>query len=409
MKVLHVIPSVGRLRGGPSFAMRRIAAALAAGGLSVEVATTNDNGPERLHVPLGTPVEEGGVVWRYFPLDAYFYNTSFALARWLMSSVADYDVVHIHAVFSFCSTAAAFACRRRRVPYVVRPLGVLNRWGMQNRRPWLKSLSFRWIDRRILEGAALVQYTSEQERDEAALLGVNCPSTIIPNPVDASPGGAVRGAFRARYPELAENKIILFLSRIDPKKGLDLLLPAFVEVRRRHREAVLLIGGSGPADYLMEMQRTAAELGIATGVRWLGFLGGEEKDQVLADADVFVLPSYSENFGISVVEAMAAGLPVVITDQVGVHGEIAAAAAGIVTTCEVNSIAGALGRLLSSDEERTRTGANAKQLAGRCYSSSAVAGGLREVYSRLAWERKCAVPSAPRTAPHPTSEPRSKL
>jgi glycosyltransferase involved in cell wall biosynthesis len=380
MKVLHVIPSVGPLRGGPSFAMRRIAAALATEGLSVEVATTNDNGPERLEVPLGRPVEEGGVVWRYFPLDAYFYNTSFALARWLKSSVADYDVVHIHAVFSFCSTAAAFACRRRRVPYVVRPLGVLNRWGMQNRRPWLKRLSFRWIDCRILDGAALVQYTSEQERDEAGLLGVAGPSVIIPNPVDASPGGAVRGAFRARHPELADSKILLFLSRIDPKKGLDLLLPAFVEVRRLHPEAILLIGGSGPADYLIEMQRTAAELGIATGVRWFGFVAGEDKEQLLADADVFVLPSYSENFGISVVEAMAAGLPVVVTDQVGVARDVSA---GIVTTCEVNPIAEALGRLLSSDEERSRMRANARQLVRRSYSGSAVARRLLEVYGSL--------------------------
>src|ERR1044071_2292764 len=126
MRVLHVIPSLGPLRGGPSEVLRRMASGLATAGITVEVATTDDNGPGRLDVPIADAILEEGVTYRYFPRQTRFYTFSWPLTVWLAGHVGDYDVVHIHALFSYAAIPAAFWARRYGVPYIVRPLGVLN-------------------------------------------------------------------------------------------------------------------------------------------------------------------------------------------------------------------------------------------------------------------------------------------
>src|SRR5437867_1461685 len=180
MKALHVIPSVGAVRGGPSVMVRTLAPGLAEGGVESHIATTDDNGPDRLDVPCGGPVVETGVTYWHFRRQSRFYTFSWPLTTWLARNVGNYDVVHIHALFSYAASPAAYWARRRGVPYVVRPLGVLNRWGMANRRPALKKLSFRWIERPILREAAMIHFTSEQERAEAMDLDIGTRSVIIP-------------------------------------------------------------------------------------------------------------------------------------------------------------------------------------------------------------------------------------
>src|SRR5262249_32671167 len=154
-------PSVGPQRGGPSVMMRTIARGLSQTGLEVHVATTDDNGPNRLNVPLGVPQREDSATFWYFPRQTRFYTFSWPLTRWLAKHIEDFDLVHIHALFSYAALPAALLARRAGVPYIVRPLGTLNRWGMQNRRRWLKKLSFRLIESHIVAGAAGVHYTCE--------------------------------------------------------------------------------------------------------------------------------------------------------------------------------------------------------------------------------------------------------
>jgi len=344
--------------------LKTMARGLARVGIEVHVATTDDNGPGRLSVCYATPIVEEAVIYRYFPRQTRFYTFSWPLSRWLAQHVKDYDLVHIHAIFSYASIPAAFYAKRYGVPYIVRPLGVLNRWGVKNRRPWLKQLSFRFIERRILANAAAVHYTSEQEQVEAEELGVRSRAVIIPNAVDDTllSFSCPRGRFRKQHSHVADRLIVLFLSRIDQKKGLDILLPAFARVKARFSQALLVIAGNGEPDFIGQLQHEARSLGIDKDVLWTGFLAGEEKRGALADADIFALPSYSENFGIAVVEAMVAGLPVVISDQVGIHREIATAQAGIVTKCDVNKLAQVLSVLIVDAQQRNRMGAN-----GRCW------------------------------------------
>lgn len=386
MNVLHVIPSLGPLRGGPSTALPAMVQGLARSGLTVHVATTDDNGRGRMKVPLGEPVVQGGVTTRYFPRQTNFYTASWPLTRWLARHVRDYDVLHIHALFSYPSTAAAFVARRHRVPYVLRPLGTLNHWGMAHRRPWLKRASLRLIERRILAGASAVHYTSDGERREARELGLGGRSVVIPLGVDPAAfegPGAPERLFRTN-PQLVGRPIVLFLSRVHPVKGLDILLPAFAELRRRRPEVALLIAGEGERDYLARLRADAQRLGVADHVVWAGFLAGDDKRAAFAAATLFVLPSYSENLGIAALEAMAAGLPVIVSDRIGFAAAVQQSEAGIVLPCDAGALASALERLVSDTDLRRRLGANGDRLVRERFSVEATTRDLIALYEGVA-------------------------
>jgi len=187
VKVLHVIPSLSSTQGGPSFALPLMERALAGSAVEMTVVSTDDDGPGRhLAVPLGQPVFSHSATRFYFRKQAEFYKVSLPLSHWLNKNVNQFDLVHIHALFSFSSTAAAWAARKQKIPYIIRPLGVLNRWGMENRRKFLKSLSFRFVEFPILQHAAALHYTSHAEQQEAEQTGAKVPSVIIPLGIDTA-------------------------------------------------------------------------------------------------------------------------------------------------------------------------------------------------------------------------------
>jgi glycosyltransferase involved in cell wall biosynthesis len=374
--------------------VRTMARGLVQAGLEVHVAATDDNGHGRLRVPHGVPVVEDGVTYRYFRRQTRFYTSSWPLSRWLARHVHDYDLIHIHALFSFASVAAAYWAARAGVPYVVRPLGTLNRWGMEHRRPWLKRLSFALIERRILRGAARIHYVSEQERIEAARLSPSPRAIVVPLGVDTSSFARLppRGWLRARAPHLDGRFILLFLSRLDHKKGVDLLLEAFEKIRRKRPDVALIIGGSGAPAFEAALRYQAERSGVSEHVWWAGFLSGEEKLAALADADVYVLPSHSENFGVTVVEAMACGLPVTISDQVAIHREVSEVGAGVVVALEPGAVADAIAQLANDPAHRLALGARARALAHSRFSMKAMTAGLVEMYSTVAAGRATSSP-----------------
>jgi glycosyltransferase involved in cell wall biosynthesis len=387
VKILHVIPSVGPRRGGPSFAVRSIASGLAACGVETHVATTDDNGPgKRLDVPYGQPRVEDGAAYWYFPRQSEFYLYSAPFSGWMWRHAADYDLIHIHALFSWCSNMAAYIASRLGVPYVIRPVGVLNRWGMQERRPWLKRLSFALIERHLLQDAAFIHYTAEQERVEAAHCGFRDRPVIIPNPVETPDANGLRGELRRRYPELQNRRLALFLSRIDRKKGLDLLIPAFAGVLREMPDSALVIAGDGDDALKESLTAQCRALGIEGSVFWPGFLSGNAKAAALADADIFVLPSYSENFGIAVVEAMALGIPVIVTEQVAICREVAASRSGLIVAAAVDPIRNAILELFSDRGLLNSLGSNAMATARSQFSTPAVIQKLIAAYSAAVQE-----------------------
>jgi glycosyltransferase involved in cell wall biosynthesis len=361
--------------------VRRLAGGLVRSGIETHVATTNDDGPRTLRVRCGEPVVEEGVTYWYFPRQTHFYTFSRPLGTWLARHVSKFDLVHIHALFSYPTLPAAFWAMRRHVPYIVRPLGTLNEWGMRNRRPWLKTLSFRLLESRILKNAALVHYTSEQERAEAQLLQETPCSAVIPNSIADAPDDTRVGRFLDHFPDLRGRRVVLFLSRFDEKKGLDLLLRAFAEVAKELPDSSLVLAGQGDDRFVNWLKAEARSLRIDSKIVWPGFLREDEKFGAFADADVFVLPSYSENFGIAVAEAMAAGLPVIVSNQVAIHNDVAKAEAGLVVPCEAGPLARALLHLLNNPAARRSMGDNGKAFARSNYSEAAIARQMIAAYN----------------------------
>ncbi len=377
IRVLHVIPSLGPARGGPSFALVSLARELERQGVSVEVCATDDNGPDRLKVQLSgpKPTRWNSVTTWFFPRQTRFYTFSWPLTWWLVRHVHRYDLVHIHALFSYAALPASVAARLSRVPYVVRPLGTLNAYGMTRRRPLLKRASFRFVEAPILRGGAAVQYTSEDEREQALALGVDRPSAIIAPGVDLVERDCLPPSreFVDAFPHLEGRRIILFLSRLDPKKGLDLLIPAFAALRSAYPDAALVIAGDGDPSFVRDLCESVHRVGIDADVIFTGFLEGRAKLAALAAAYLFVLPSYSENFGIACVEALAAGLPVVVTHHVGVAPDVERYGAGVCVSASIESLRDGLGRVLGDEGEHRRMSRAAVVLAREEFSVQATA------------------------------------
>ena len=389
MRVLHVIPSLSPSSGGPSFALPAIARSLQPHGVQVDVVTTDDDGPGR-HLSgnaIEQPVpQEGGWTVRCFRKQTEFYKLSLPLHHWLHAHVAGYDAVHVHALFSFASLAGMRAAFKHGVPFIVRPLGVLNRWGMENRRRRIKGLSFRLLELPLLRRAAAMHYTSRMEKDEAARFGLENRQAIIPIGMDLNAFEHLpdRSVFLNKHPEYAETRNILFLSRIDAKKGVDLLIAAFARIVPQHPDARLIICGDGDPALVASLKQQAAALGIADRITWPGFVDGDLRLAAYACAEMFVLPSHSENFGIALLEAMAAGLPCISTDQVALAADAALERAVKIANREPHALAIAIEELLGSVTQRQVLAEAAKQIAVTRYSLDSMGTSLRELYESVA-------------------------
>lgn len=383
MKVLHVIPSLSAIHGGPTHALAMMERASTQQGIEVETATTDDDGPgQRNGKRCGVPLRENGVVRRYFPKRTEFYKVSPALAAWITREVRGYDIVHIHALFSFTSSAAAWAARRAGVPYVIRPLGTLNSYGMEQRRSRLKSLSMRLIEETALRHAAAVHFTSEQEAAEARRLGLGLREAVIPLGVeDVAPSAPVTGD--GRFAGLRGSPCVLFLSRLDAKKNLEGLLDALAIVRKDAPGIRLVVGGDGPPDYVAALRSRAEALGLASSVIWAGYLEGAGKAAALAAADVFALPSFSENFGIAAAEALAAGVPCLLGGGVAIAADVALAKAGVVTGTDPQSISAGLRSMVGDPAGLAAMSAKATELARERFSVEAMGVGLKNLYTKI--------------------------
>lgn len=385
MKVLHVIPSVATADGGPARAVVQMVKALRENGIDAEIATTDDAGHgNHMEVPTARFVQHLDCPVIFFPRQIGYYKASFPLGHWLRRQVRDYDLVHIHALFSYASWAASRACRLSGVPYLVRPLGLLNRYGMEHRRPWLKRLSFHLIERPLLNHCSAIHYTSQQEADEASRLRLQSPFAVIPLGIDLQPFENMPDAreFIQLWPEAQEKRVLLFLSRIDAKKGLDLLLPAFASVHKIHPDALLVIAGSGDPALEAKLKDMAIELGIQNEILWTGFLDGREKLAALSAAEIFTLPSRSENFGIALLEAMAAGKACVTTVGVALAHDATPGSLNVVPL-EVPALANALIDLLNRSDETTRLGEAARKCARGTFSSEATVQLLLNLYKNV--------------------------
>lgn len=376
LRVLHVIPSLAPEEGGPSRAMLEIERGLAAAGLDVTTLTT----VARADAPLPPAPERVRRIC--LRRRAAFYKAAPGLVPLLPSLLRRHDVVHVHALFSFAPNLAALGARTLGIPYVVRPLGTLARYGLAARRPALKRLSLACLEGPLLRGASAVHFTSRAEQTEAEGLGVPMRGVVIPLglPLPAGPPPAPDAL--SDLPEPAGRTVLLFLSRLDPKKNLEGLIDALAGSEAFSESGLLLVAGDGPPAYVAELKARAAPLGDR--VVWLGHVEGARKAALLAAADLFVLPSFSENFGIAAAEALAAGLPCLLGHGVALAGEVAEAGAGRAVAPDPASLRVALDDLIRSAPLRTGMGRRARALAAERYDGAAMTRRLVDLYQTLA-------------------------
>jgi glycosyltransferase involved in cell wall biosynthesis len=387
MKVLQVIPGTSTNFGGPSVALTDMSRLLCAKGIETSILTTNiDPAMGRMRVPLGVPTEQRGarvVYCNVWPRTRYAFSTS--LARTLFQTAHLYDVIHIHWLYNFAPLAAAMAARRAKVPYVLQPNGSLDPNLMKKNRIFKKIYNSS-IGKYIIENASGIIYTTQTEQRLASIPKDRIPSHIVPVGLDGEEYVRLptRGRFRGQFPEFADKFIVLFLSRINHQKGLDLLIPAFRIVAAKHSRAHLVIAGSDGDGYGRQVRQWVGEAGLSNRVSFVGRVPDELKLAAYVDADLFVLPSYAENFGAVVTEALACRCPVVISNRVNICDEIAAAEAGIVTECTVASVADGMALVIESPDLARRLGQNGYDLVQRKFTWDVALEKMIPIYRELA-------------------------
>jgi len=384
MRVLQVIPSVSTVHGGPSHVLALLEQGLCAEGVSVTTATTDDDGPAR-RLEIDAPLQGHGLRRIYFRKWFDFYKVAPAMLPWLWRNVRTFDVVHIHSLFSFASVAAGLMARGRGVPYIIRPLGTLSQYGLTQRRPWLKRLSLAVLESRILGHAAALHFTSEAEWEEAELINLPLRGVVIPLAAQVEPRGDAQRLLQD-YPVLVDRQVVLYLSRLDPKKNIEGLLRAVAAVRSQRGDVVLVVAGGGQPEYARSLKRLAQALGLEPNVVWLGHVGGARKAAAFAAARVFVLPSLSENFGVAGAEAMLAGVPCIFGQGVAIARDAKRAGASMTVTSEPDSIARALIELLADKPRQEVMGRRAREFAKREYSVQTMATRLVTLYRQICRE-----------------------
>lgn len=366
MKVLHVQETLSPKYGGPATVLRQLVVAQDAQGIDVEVLTTNADHPSGQYCDAGRRFLAGSnVPVTYCGVEIGALRFSMGLAKFLHQNVRRFDVVHIHGLYRFPQTYAAYCCRRAGVPYIIRPHGSLDPYlyARSSRGLWLKRIYERFFVLPNLNAAGAIHFTSEDERQRVEFLGLRPPSFVISNGLEWAPYVNLpsRGAVRRRF-ELGDGPLVLFLGRLHFKKGLDILIEAFDAVRQKVHGARLLIVGPEADSYGDEVRGWVAQRGLESCVTFSGPLEGSDVVQAYVDADVFALPSYTENFGMTVAEAMASGTAVAISDQVNIHAEVTDANAGMVTRCDAGEFSTALVTLLSDADLRQRLGTGGRRL-----------------------------------------------
>ncbi len=331
MHTLHVIGTFSPVDGGPPEALRQLIKAYVKAGAGIEVVCL-DNPGEPFLTGIPCPVHALGQPY----LGRYAFSPR--LWRWLRENSDRFDGIVMHGVWTFPGVALRFAARRAGRPYGIFTHGSLDPW-FARKYPLkhLKKLLYWPVQYAVLRGARAVFFTTESERDLAKTSfrpnkwnSVVIPFGISDLEVTRTDSAGQIEAFYRRFPEIRGRRYLLFLARVHAKKGGDLLLEAFAKVAASVPEVDLVMAGPDQEGMQAKLQRLAERSGIAGRVHWPGLIGGDLKWGALRACDAFVLPSHQENFGIAVVESLAVGRPVLISNQVNIWREIKGDSVGLV-------------------------------------------------------------------------------
>ncbi|QIZ72475.1 glycosyltransferase [Oxynema aestuarii] len=385
MKILMVVPAIAAIYGGPSQVVLQLARSLGRLGIEVDIVTTSANGNSHLDVPLYRWIDRDFYRIQYFDFWNFgdYRYISFKLTQWLWYRVRAYDIVHTHALFCYPSLPAHWACQQHNVPYVMTPHGMLEPWAMAYKY-WKKWLFFKGLEQPAIDRAAAVQALCESEADRARSIAPKTPAIVIPSGIDRADFDRLPDPerFYRVFPETRHKTLILFLGRLHPKKGLDLLASALPQIRAELPQIHVVVAGPDSIGYLPKIKSFFKKVGALDAVTFTGMLQGELKYAALAATDLYISPSYSEGFSLSVLEGMASGLPCVITK--GCHFPEAASDRAV---WEINpdpvEIAEATIALLKDRRLAREMGDRARQLIFAEYTWERIADRLRSLYLTL--------------------------
>lgn len=381
MKTLHIIPSVDPRGGGPMEGVRQYAMHLGSLGHRIEVATLDD--PEANYLS-DFPVK----VHALGPgKGSYGYTPK--LVPWLKLHVEEYDVVILNGLWQYTSFGAWRVLRHKRIPYFVFTHGMLDPW-FKHAYPLkhLKKLFYwPWAEYRVLRDARAVLFTCEEERHLASksFWLYKAREEVVTYGTKRPPprSDALRETFFSAYPALRDKRVLLFLSRIQEKKGCDLLIEAFAKVASQQPDLRLVMAGPDQTGWMATLQAQAQGLGVADRITWPGMLRGDMKWGAFYTSEAFVLPSHQENFGIVVAEAMGCGLPVLISDKINIWREIEADQAGIINTDTVEGTLKTLQQWLGlTVQDREHMSRRASDAFQRRFTVEAMALSLLQTFDR---------------------------
>lgn len=384
MKILLIIPYLALTYGGTSKSTQELAATISQMGTQVDLVTTNANGNAKLELPVNCWLSQDTYRIQYFPCwnkGDFILSTSFI--SWLNQNIQFYDVVHTNTVFAPLISLTHWLCRVHKIPYIATPHGMLEPWALSYKTS-KKRIYYHLIEKSLLKQASAIQALARSESENLNALGY--PQTaIIPNGIRRQNFETLSSpeAFYQAFPETKNKHLILFLGRIDPKKGLDLLAPAFGKLHQQFPETHLVIAGPDHIGFLPTVKNYFEQANCLPAVTFTGMLTGELKSAALAAANLYIAPSYSEGFSMSILEGMASGLPSVITKNCN-FPEAAQAQVAHVVEPKVTDLSQALIQCLSRPLEAQKMGDRARDFILEHYTWDQVATKLIKVYTEIA-------------------------
>jgi glycosyltransferase involved in cell wall biosynthesis len=395
MKILHVVPTYypAVRYGGPIRSVHGLASALADQGHNVHVYTTNVDGDGVSPVRLDEPTQLDGVTVWYFAtsIGRRLYRSP-GMRGALAANAASFDVIHLHSVFLWPTSVAAQAARKQGVPYVLSPRGMLVADLIRRRSSLAKRSWIALFERSNIEKAAAIHLTSEIEASEFRALGFRCTrSAIVANGIELPANELLGNEPGATSANGTGRPYVLFLGRLNWKKGIDRLIPAMAQVRN----ADLLLAGNDEENYRPELEALARRCGVFDQVRFLGPVDDERKWSLLSSAQILALPSYSENFGNVVLEAMAARCPVIVTPEVGIAGVVREARCGIVTEGDPEKLGLEIKRLLADAELCEKMGRAGRHVVEAKYAWRGIAQQMLDLYNDILVSRGRSVGAGP--------------
>ncbi len=381
MRVLHVTISMDASWGGPAAFVAGLASAQAHQGAKVTVASSAP-----VINPPGEVLSCGpDVALHIFPqgrFARFWTGFSRSYAKFIASQADQYDVIHAHELWHYPLYVASRESRKPDIPLVVTPHGCLAPLALTNDK-LLKRIYSPLVQRPILNRASLVHVLTRPEEQDARSYGVSSSTTVIPAGVEVGPSSDNSAAFRGQSSsEGTKSFDILFLGRIIPNKGTGLLIDAVASLREKGHNARLTMAGPCSPGYRAHLQQRIESLDVGSAISFPGFVTGSTKAEAFSSADLFVLPSYSEGFSIASLEAMAHGLPVVLSPQCN-FPEAAQAGAALEVEPAVDPLTDALESLLKNPEEARRMGIRGRTLVKEQYSWDTIAAQFLDAYRQL--------------------------